>query len=61
MPHTVIIGADIVGTSTADFSHSPSRKADHTIQSLIQVLPLQAHQEAPEVLLREIGHEPPPR
>lgn len=35
MPHTVIVGAGIIGVSTAYFlSHSPSRDPDHTITIL---------------------------
>jgi glycine/D-amino acid oxidase-like deaminating enzyme len=35
MPHTVIIGAGIIGVSTAYYlSHSPSSKADHIITIL---------------------------
>jgi glycine/D-amino acid oxidase-like deaminating enzyme len=35
MPHTVIVGAGIIGVSTAYFlSHTPSRNQDHTITIL---------------------------
>src|SRR5436190_23625356 len=40
MPHTVIIGAGIVGVSTAYFlSHAPSRTLDHKITILDQSPP----------------------